>query len=295
MNSNVPKIYSSLNSIDTLLLRQAFDTSQQIAMIAETARTINKQYQAQVSSLFQSFDVINRRIIADLTAISIAAQRLIESNIFHELIEKVQFDRQATDAFNAAGWPIAPSMPKSLIQKVVELHQAGKTRFISQTIIGYYRRNNWEHLTETVGSWAAHPLFTNRLDIISDALDAHRQGKYTLSVPALLPQIEGILNDYIRANNLTAQLGKIQRVYEAAIGDPNIQGLTTWAIAETLLFCFQNNTYVYSNFENELKKSLTDRKVSRHTVLHGISTGYNRPIHSLKTFLLLDAITILHT
>lgn len=292
-NINIPLIYSALKAIDTSALEQALDVSRQIAKVTDYFKIISDQHEAKLSELFENLDFMTRRIALDFSAISAAANRIFESGIFRELIEKVEFDHRAIDAFNAAGWPIAPSMPKHLIGRVVELHKIGKVQYASQVIIGYYRRNNWENLKQTVHTWTHHALYTSRMGIILDALDVHCQGKFSLSVPALLPQIEGILSEYIRANNLAARLGKIKMVYETAIGDIGGYNLTTWAIAETLLFCLQNNTYVSSDFESELKKSLTRRKISRHTVLHGISPGYNRPIHSLKTFLILDAITIL--
>jgi hypothetical protein len=236
---------------------------------------------------------MTRRAALDFSIISTAANSLFESGIFRKLAKKVEFDQRAIAAFKEAGWPIAPSMPKYLIERVVEFHQNGKVKYASQMIIGHYRKGNWGNLIQTVHTWTNHSLYKSRMGIILDALDAHCQGKYRLSVPALLPQIEGILSEYIRANNLAARLGKIKMVYETAIGDIADYSLTTWTIAETLLFCLQNNTYVSSDFAIELKKSLNRRKVSRHTVLHGISPGYNRPIHSLKTFLILDAITIL--
>jgi hypothetical protein len=293
INFNIPLIYSALNSIDTPDLERALDISRQITNFTNNFKVVTDKYNTQLVKIFENLDFMTRRIALDYSAISSAANSLFESGIFHELIEKVEFDRRAIDAFYEAGWPISPSMPKYIIERVVELHQIGKVQHASQVIIGYYRKNNWGNLIKTVHNWTNHSLYKSRMGIIFDALDAHCQGKYSLSVPALLPQIEGILIEYIRANNLAARLGKIKMVYETAIGEIDDHSLTTWTIAGTLLFCLQNNTYVSSDFELELKKSITRRRVSRHTVLHGISPGYNRPIHSLKTFVILDALTIL--
>ena len=130
--------------------------------------------------------------------------------------------------------------------------------------------------------------------IIKDALDAHCESKYTLSVPALFPAIEGILSEYAKVNNLSVKYGaKIRRLYSAVIGNPDDYGLTNWAIAPALLYHLENSTYVYSEFKDEIKKSPNRRSISRHTVLHGISTNYNKPSQSLKIFVLLDAISAL--
>lgn len=293
INVNIPLIYSAVQTIDTSALERALGLSRQIINITDYFTVISDQNIAKIAKIFENLDFMTRRIALDFSAISTAVNGLFESGIFCELVEKVEYDHRAIDAFKEAGWPITPSVPKHLMQRVVELHKIGKVQYASQVIIGYYRRNNWRNLIQTVNKWTDHSLYTSRMDIILDALDAHCRGKYSLSVPTLLPQIEGILREYIHSNNLSAKFGKIKMVYETAIGDIGDYSLTTWKIAETLLFCLQNNTYIWSDFEIELKKSLTRRKVSRHTVLHGINPCYNRPIHSLKTFLILDAITIL--
>ena len=112
-------------------------------------------------------------------------------------------------------------------------------------------------------------------------------------MPAIMPQIEGILNEYVRVNNLSVRFGKINEVYSAVIGDPDGYTLSNWAIAITLLNQLQTNTYVYTDFGAELRKSARSRKTTRHTVLHGITINYDKPIHSLKAFVLLDALSAL--
>ena len=94
-------------------------------------------------------------------------------------------------------------------------------------------------------------------------------------------------------NHLETKLGKIEKVYNAVIGDLDEYPLPSWAIANTLLYQLQTNTFTFTDFEIEFKKSANNRKTTRHTVLHGISTNYDKPIHSLKAFVLLDALSSL--
>jgi hypothetical protein len=75
--------------------------------------------------------------------------------------------------------------------------------------MGYYQRDNYKYLIEAVQSWESHPLFVPRMHILKDALQAHCRGLYTLSVPALINQIEGVLNDYVIANGLVAKFKPI--------------------------------------------------------------------------------------
>jgi hypothetical protein len=292
-SSLIPVVDFKLPVVDTSSLIRALDLSIDVVKLVQPAIERQDILTQQIQEMTRAVDSVTQQVVADLVASVISFQEIISSGIFDDLIALIQAHKDADEAFKTSGWPIVPSMPFELRERVVSMHKQGKTRYVSKTIMGYYQRNNHRYLIETVETWKNHPLFASRMHIIKDALQAHCDGRYTLSVPALIPQIEGILSEYVLANNLVAKFGKIQQVYYAVIGDVDDYGLSTWAIASTLLYQLQNSTYVFTDFENELKKSVNARKTTRHTVLHGITTKYNRPIHSLKAFLLLDAISAL--
>lgn len=290
----VPVIDFRLPTIDVSSWARAFRVSDSIVRLVQPVFEVQDALSEQVREMLRGFDDTMRRISANLAAATISAKQTISLGVFNNLIQLIQARQDAVEAFKAAGWPIAPSMPSELIERVVAMHKQGKTRYISRTIVGHYQRNSYQYLIETVESWKSHPLFAQRMHILNDALQAaHCLGLYTLSVPALVPQIEGILNDYVLTNGLVAKFGKIQQVYEAAIGDVDEYGLSKWVIASTLLYQLQTNTYVFTDFKIELKKSVNTRQVTRHTLSHGVALKYDRPIHSLKAFLLLDALSAL--
>ena len=107
--------------------------------------------------------LLTQRITADLAAISLASLNITSSGIFDELIRLVEFNTDAAEAFNAAGWPISPSMPIELREHIVLLHRQNRTRYISRAIMGYYHRDNYKNLNELVETWESHPLFAPRL------------------------------------------------------------------------------------------------------------------------------------
>ncbi len=290
---HVPDIYIAISRIDTSSLVEALDISREISRIVSSAAAWHDAYAKQIQEYVRGLDTLIKRLSVDFSAYRLALESISASGIFAELLRLVQFNNDAAEAFKAAGWPIAPSMPRELRERVVELYQQGNTRYVSRVIMGYYQREGHKNLIAMVNSWREHPLFMHRMHIIDDALAAHCDGKYTLSVPALLPQIEGVLNDYVRMNNLPARFGRIQQVYRVAISDLESYNLSSWAIANTLLFQLQTNTYAYTDFESELNKSVNSRQTTRHTVLHGVTINYHRPIHSFKAFILLDALSAL--
>lgn len=291
--SLMPVIDFKLPVIDISSLISALDMSVYIAGLVMPTIEWQDTLSQQIQEMTRMVDSVTQQAVANFAASAILFQETVFSGIFDDLIELIHAHKDADEAFKTSGWPIAPSMPLELRKRVVDMYKQGRTRYVSRTIMGYYQRDSHSHLVDTVETWKSHPLFSTRMHIIKDALQAHYDGRYTLSVPALLPQIEGILTEYVLANKLVAKFGKINQVYSAVIGEIDDYSLSTWAIASTLLYQLKNSTYVFTDFEKELRKSINTRKTTRHTVSHGIVPRYDRPIHSLKAFLLLDAISAL--
>lgn len=288
-----PVIDFNLPTIDPSYWARAFDVSQSIADLVRPLIEAPTTLAEEIRGIFSGLTDAVVHMSANLAAVTIAAEESSLLGLFDNLMAVVQPHLDAAEAFNAGGWPIAPSMPSELIAHVVTMHSQGRTQYISRAIMGHYQRNGQQHLRSAVESWRAHHLILPRMHVLKDALEAHCQGLYTLSVPAMLPQIEGVLRDYVHANGLPARIDKIREVYTAAIGDPDEYALPHWAIVSTLLYQLQTNTYHFTDFRIELEKSINTRRVTRHTVLHGVAPRYDRPIHSLKAFLLLDAVSAL--
>ena len=282
---NVPDIYIGLSNLDLEQLTGAADLAKQIDHLISIS-AFN-----QIQDLVSGYDLITRRIAADFSVFQKISEQL--TNTFSDIFAPIAETSEVIDAFHVAGWPIAPSMDKEFKKHVASLHKEGKTRYISRAIIGYYHKDGFKNLEKAVDNWSINPLFTPRMHIFRAALKAHKEGDYVLSVPALLPQVEGVLNEYVKETGLSARAGKIREVYEAVLDDVDAPGLTTWSIVNSLLYFFQNNIYASTSFDAELRRSITNRSVTRHTVLHGIAPNYDRPVHSLRIFLLLDALSLL--
>jgi hypothetical protein len=273
--------------------RHVLDTQKILTSITEPLREMQQSIASSVAAHASSLGELYKPILADITAVNYAFSSLASSDVFQKLRAELEEDEDTVKAFNASGWPISPSMPPSLKDSVRQLHSQGRTRYVSAKIIGHFKRNGHQALQSMVDSWATHPLFKSRVHIIREALRAHVEKRYTLSVPALLPQVEGVLIEYVVQNGIDVKLGKIQDVYERVIGDPLDYDMSTWVVASTLLYQLQTSTYLFSDFRSEVTKSINTRTVSRHTVLHGIAIRYDSAGNSLRAFLLLDALSTL--
>jgi hypothetical protein len=280
-----------LNNIKPLLMPLDFP----ILNIAGSAPVLMAKHCEKFRSIRERFESLNtkwRGMATMFSSILISAENLNFAGILKDFAIQFKPQKETADAFRAAGWPIAPSMPEELIERVVEKHKQGNARYISRTIMGYYQRDQKANLKAMVEGWSTNPFFSPRMRIIENALWAHCKGIYTLSYPAILPQIEGIMRSYVHKNNLIDgnKNPKLHIVYEAVADNYD---LSNWLIAAILLYELQNNIYSFNGFEEELKKSDTSRSITRHTVTHGIACNYDTEKHSLKAFLLLDAISAL--
>lgn len=224
-------------------------------------------------------------------AINEIVNNLNKSGFFTYVSKKLAHDNDAIEAFISAGWPIAPSMSVDIQKRVIELHQRGSNQ-MSNAIIGYYHKNDFLVLDQMVDGWNDNPLFATRMKILNSARNAHKRGEYELSVPTLLKQIEGLIREIANSKNLPYQRA-MKDAYNDVVGDPNNHNLGKWATATALIEVLNEVIYKRSEFPDEIKKAHTSRKVTRHSVLHGIAINYDRPIYSLKAMVTLDAISFL--
>jgi hypothetical protein len=274
------------------VLQVSRDIEESLAVLQKTLQTQYKPYiEAAINQAALPLILETQKSLATSTRLIIdSLTSTLNLPALQKLRERLELDEATVEAFKKAGWVIAPSMPIDLRKRIIKLHRTGNTITASQVIIGYYHRDSYRNLIAVVDSWQSHKLFAPRMHIIRSALAAHCRKEYVLSVPTILPQIEGILIDFVEENQLDVNLSRMREVYEAAIGDPNERELGSWEIANGLLYLLKNNIYDFTNFKDELKKPVRRRRITRHTVLHGINTHYNKASTSLNAFLTLDAI-----
>jgi hypothetical protein len=208
---------------------------------------------------------------------------------FYRLIDWLAEKQELVDAFQDCNLWVCPSMSKDLLKRVVELRKENKTNVVLLVVNNYYRRNDHKNLRAAVDNWEANPYFEERMPIFRQALEAHVQGKYALTIPTLLAQAEGVASEYVYQNGLQVKLGKTTDVITKAVRDSLT--ITKYATVDTLLAYVMNSGYVYTDFGVEIKKKR--RATTRHTVLHGIQPNYHSQTNSLRAFLLLDALSIL--
>lgn len=276
--------------------KPALDTT--ISQIIDAVQSMKPALETELSDMIDALKPIKPIVIYALESIKPMMDTLIEGwrqhkdRIFAEfthVIAEIGDQKNLIDAFHECNLWVCPSMSKEVLEKAVDLQKEGKAKVIPLVMNNYYRRCNHENLCRAVEAWRTNPYFADRMPIFEQALRAHIQGYYALTIPTLLAQAEGIASEYVHRNNLAAKLGKPKKVIAEAI--ENSFTFSTWAIVDTLLNYVVNSGYMYTDFNVEIAKP--HRATTRHTILHGIQPNYHSQINSLKAFLLLDALSIL--
>lgn len=134
-----------------------------------------------------------------------------------------------------------------------------------------------------------------RLKIVRDAVEAHRQGKYTLSIPALLAQSDGICHGILAAYLFTKRKREgttesaIQRVLEqtTVFGEAIPLGV----LQDLLLDPLKGSSSIRERTDKREEKRKLDPgygPLNRHGVLHGIDLDYPTEANGLRAIVILD-------
>jgi len=67
---------------------------------------------------------------------------------------------------------------------------------LTKKIVEYFNKHECKELEDIVNSWKLES-FSNNKKIFQDALWAHKESKYTLTVPTLTIQVEGVIRSYL--------------------------------------------------------------------------------------------------
>ena len=198
-------------------------------------------------------------------------------------------------------WP-APSMSEELRYKVAELAVSGKIKEIALVLWQHYDGNSHANLRNTVDSWWDDREFRSRRRTIGEALSAHEGQLYSVSIPALVIQIEGISSAISRANGFvgamghTLKLGKTNDVVLNAFQLPTQSAAAVRSqfmrsiMLDAATLHIQDVSYEYVDFTGDYRQVRMRRELNRHGILHGIQLNYPSYLNSLRCFLLLDVL-----
>ncbi|RPE82060.1 hypothetical protein EDC50_1266 [Vulcaniibacterium tengchongense] len=174
-------------------------------------------------------------------------------------------------ALAAAGWYLDPEMAVSDIVHFKEDLENDSAEEVSDELAEHFR-SSLERIEKTL--CADHPL---RAHLLKDAFAAHREGKYSLSIPALFAQADGICFDltghWIFTGNGVSRFAKRidPETIERAYLEPLLRAIP---IKE-------------SSQQRRAKVS----QLNRHAVMHGESTDFPTEVNGLKAISFVNFVS----
>jgi len=132
-----------------------------------------------------------------------------------------------------------------------------------------------------------------RQAILADAFDAHSKELYTLSIPVMLAQADGIAFDILGAYLFTGCEGNIKIKVEKIIKEK----FQYRSLAKSFLELFTNDIGVglSTKKRNQQKtKGISVSPLNRHGVLHGLDCDYPKEYNSLRAIALIDFLNWTH-
>ncbi len=181
------------------------------------------------------------------------------------------------------GWFIDEDMTLVSVRELERAFSSGQFSTAEKILIDYYRGAG-EDIVARVCSKAPH-----RAGLIRDAWGAHKDGKYTLSIPVLLLQADGIVADRRKGRQL---FSKSPEKSIAGLIKAAPKGSSDWVF----LAAYEKDS-PFSKNTDQLPKGFDG--LNRHEVLHGLSTSYASEVNSLRAlsalgyvdFVLAPAVT----
>ena len=187
--------------------------------------------------------------------------------------------KEASQILLNLGWWIYPAWTFSSLRAIIRTHDEGKDKEIEDAILVYFNEAKFD---EMIQAWKTNTKLSPRIHILEDAVWAHNQGKYTLSVPALLPNVEGMINDHSGETGYISQ-NKCIKILKDYMNKKHKRGPLSSFYPLAVL------TFVKTLLKNDFEWGRPSGN-SRNPILHGHHVAYNDKVFSLKLILLIDYI-----
>jgi len=175
------------------------------------------------------------------------------------------------------GWPPPGHLPVLLIDEITEEFHAGNLTpsDVEDLFVHFY---NADLLRELTVEWKRNGHFPHRIHILEAAVGAHVEGKYALSVPTMLPQLEGVIADLF---------GHIGWMNNAAFQQYLATAFNTGSHFDRVSAAFILNVILERFFWGAKIPRL-----SRHAILHGADTQYATAANSLQVILAFNELQL---
>ncbi len=188
------------------------------------------------------------------------------------------------------GWYVGSSLTGRNIVKLARAIDDGRLDAeIESTIADHVR----SHVIRIEESAIKH--WPDRSPILSDAFSAHRSGQFTLSIPAMLAQADGMAFDVLNAHVFTDHAGS----KKSKIADRTNEFIASDLADQELMSSFVGILLVEepgmrtptSKRDQRQQSGRPFSPLNRHGVMHGIDSDYATESNGLRAVSLIALLT----
>jgi len=275
MKDEEDKLKEALVLSNSLFYKKTQNISNLGKRVSEVFEELSK-YSEGIGNIFKSIEEIG----------------LQTSKAFKKIPEELSYS-QREYLFEEA-WYLSEDLPINYPRLINDLIDKNDFKKLEKLLINY-SNSKIPEIREKVGKY-----FPKRLKIIKDALNAHKKNIYTLSIPILLIQAEGICKEIINITpfiNVESRKNylKMQKKINEKLNKLEINGVSVRADSITGIFL----EYLLSETDtNRSRKSIIKQKeknkkykpLNRDYILHGDDFKYANEKNSCKAISFLNYI-----
>ena len=167
------------------------------------------------------------------------------------------------------GWPPPGKLAATFLDRVVDLYDRGELTSVEIDSL-FVRAYDAETLRGHLSGWFQFDWLQPRVPILAEGIDCHIGRQFFSAVSTLLPQVEGVLGDFLgRAPNPKQDAGRV-------FADSRLTG-----VAREFYLKVATASFKWGRSADPL---------SRNSILHGHDTAFGTEVSSLKIILVLDAV-----
>jgi hypothetical protein len=183
------------------------------------------------------------------------------------------------------GWFVGGTLTaQSIVNLTKAVKQGGQDAAIESALCDHVRSTLMGIERAVIQHW------TDRSEILRDAFEAHRAGRFTLSIPAMLAQADGMAFEILKAHLFTNSKGKIAERAEEFMGTDLADRELMSSFVGILLEELGVRTHT-DNRDTKKSAGMPFSPLNRHGVMHGIDLDYPSESTGLRAVSLLGLLT----
>lgn len=176
-------------------------------------------------------------------------------------------------------WPIHGNLTPAEAVYIQSLYNKKSAEARDEIDDYMLRKYDKQLLERIVKNWERKKWLASRMPILRQAVEAHLEGKYWVAIPAILPQVEGIIVEGYGHDGMVPFNTVITYLDELLSTDDrrSIRKMLNKRVNQ-----FINKVLFRHNYKALL---------NRHAILHGWDIDYGTQVNSLKAILLFDQLS----